>query len=150
MTELTQIQSQILDTIDVVRAEHHACTAGRVSALLGVSKQWVVDQCTVLKNQGLVDWTDMHGSLHRVHPTLIDAADQAWAELIVQPLLDKMPEVVDESMPPVVFHLAQNAILNEEQWETLLGPKPTDSVGAKIWNGRKGALIAKQRKASVL
>ena len=137
MTQLAEIETQILDQIDITRADHHACTAGHIAAQLGVSKSWIVARCEHLKELGLVDWTPMAGSLHRtnVQPNVqsvepVTSGDDKWGPIIVE----------SDVQPQTGFEFT------DEYWTNQLGTKPVDPVGLKIWNGRKGAMMAKIRR----
>lgn len=68
------IDEQILETIAYIRKINNACTAGAVSNHLRLSKSYVVQRCDVLRAAGLVDWTSMAGSLHRVAAVAVDPA----------------------------------------------------------------------------
>jgi hypothetical protein len=74
---MKSLDEQILDAIDQVRARNHACTAGAVAAQLQLSKSWIVQRCEVMRAAGVVDWTPMAGSLHRVRPEAPDRAERA-------------------------------------------------------------------------
>lgn len=63
---MNEIDGQILETIDRIRETNHACTAGAVADSLRMSKSWIVQRCEIMRAAGLVDWTPMSGSLHRV------------------------------------------------------------------------------------
>lgn len=54
----------IMRTIKDVRAEHHACTAREVSRLLRMNNTVLVRQLAKMRELGLVEWTDLTGSLH--------------------------------------------------------------------------------------
>lgn len=60
------IDVQILDTIDTMRAEYHACTARRVAQLIRVSPDVVRYRMEKLRRDGLVEWNDVPGSIRRV------------------------------------------------------------------------------------
>jgi len=53
----------ILRTIREVRAEHHACTAREVSRRTKTTHTLVVQQLDNLRKAGMVEWTEMPGSL---------------------------------------------------------------------------------------
>lgn len=105
--ELSPIQQNILRAIDIIRAEHHACTAGAVALTLKYSKSYVVEQLQKMKGT-YVDWTPLGGSLHRIEaadatertdeipstrvpvtdPAVVEASSEAAAEAAATALLD--------------------------------------------------------------
>ena len=60
------IDQGILDTIDSMREEFHACTARRVAQLIRVSPDVVRYRMEKLRQDGLVEWNDVPGSIRRV------------------------------------------------------------------------------------
>lgn len=75
----------ILQMIDLVRDEHGACTAAQVGNRLNISADVVVERCQALAEQGLVTWTALPGSLHRI----IDPAQRLY-DLTVQSAVESM------------------------------------------------------------
>jgi DNA-binding IclR family transcriptional regulator len=55
--------AEVLRTIKNIRVEHKACTAAEVSRLMRETHTLVVRQLAVLRESGLVEWTEMPGSL---------------------------------------------------------------------------------------
>lgn len=66
--QLEQLEKQILTTIETIRDKYSACTARSVASVLNLSPDVVRYRCVALKNQGLINWNDMPGSLHVVKP----------------------------------------------------------------------------------
>lgn len=61
-----EVDVRILEMIDTLREEHHACTMRAVASRLQLSTSWVTQRMCVLRDDGLIDWTVMPGSVHRV------------------------------------------------------------------------------------
>ncbi len=57
------METEIMDQIEQVRAEYAACTARLVASRMNVSKEVVRYRLQTLRDQGLVDWNDVPGSL---------------------------------------------------------------------------------------
>jgi len=55
---------EIMEMIEQIRADHHACTAREVSRLLCTTHTIVFGRLQRLREFGLVAWTDLTGSLH--------------------------------------------------------------------------------------
>ena len=64
---MTAHDDAIIQTIEQIRREHHACTLGALAARMQLSKTYVHEMVTELSKQGVVTWTDVPGSL-RVLP----------------------------------------------------------------------------------
>jgi DNA-binding IclR family transcriptional regulator len=63
---MTQNDQKILDIIERLRERHHACTMRSVATTMKLSPTYVTTRLQLMKDAGIVDWTDMPGSLHRV------------------------------------------------------------------------------------
>lgn len=75
MADYDNIDIEITKTIDAIRAEHHACTARRVGQLMRVSPDVVRGRLMKMKDEGLVTWTDVPGSLRVVETPLPDEVE---------------------------------------------------------------------------
>lgn len=62
---MENIDQKILDTIDELRLEHHACTARGIAQKLRMSADMVRYRVDLMRKAGLVKWTPMPGSLVR-------------------------------------------------------------------------------------
>lgn len=65
-SDYDQLDLRLLHTIDAIRDDHNACTARAVAQEAGYSPDVVRYRLQKLKNDGLVRWTDMPGSLIRL------------------------------------------------------------------------------------
>lgn len=74
--EYDLLDQGILQTIPRIREEHYACTARAVASTLGASPDVVKYRCQKLRDDGLVIWTDMVGSL-RLLEVEVEEADDA-------------------------------------------------------------------------
>ena len=63
---MENIDQKILDTIDELRLEHHACTARGIAQKLRMSADMVRYRVDLMRKAGLVKWTPMPGSLVRL------------------------------------------------------------------------------------
>lgn len=63
---MTQNDVKILDVIDQLRERHHACTMRSVAGVMKLSPTYVTARLQLMKDEGIVAWTDMPGSLRRV------------------------------------------------------------------------------------
>lgn len=89
---MENVDQKILDTIDTVRATHHACTARQVANELRMSADMVRYRVDLMRKAGLVKWTPLPGSLIRLDKNALQK--QLFQELIVQHVLsnrDKEP-----------------------------------------------------------
>jgi len=66
---MIETKAGMLDEIDAIRAEHHACTARFLASRIGIAQTSVFRMLQGLKDEGLVTWTDMPGSLRATRPT---------------------------------------------------------------------------------
>lgn len=121
---MSNIDEQILDTIDRIRAENHACTAGAVADRLRMSKSWIVQRCEIMRAAGIVDWTPMAGSLHRVRPVAVDRAETTslphGSSLVVT--ADPVPEPASLTTPPTPSAISDAHDITDEigtiEWVT--------------------------------
>jgi hypothetical protein len=61
--EYDNIDIAILDTIDEVRTEHHACSLREVARRLRASPDVIRYRCQLMRELGKLTWTDVTGSL---------------------------------------------------------------------------------------
>ena len=70
-SQQTELDWQILETIEKIRAEHHACTGGEVARVLNLNRDAVKYRISRLRDQGIVDYSEVPGSLR-----LVEASDE--------------------------------------------------------------------------
>lgn len=87
---MENVDQKILDTIDAVRATHHACTARQVANELRMSADMVRYRVDLMRKAGLVKWTPLPGSLIRLDKNALEK--QLFQELIVQHVLSNRDE----------------------------------------------------------
>lgn len=61
-----EVDLDIIDQIERMRAEFHACTMRAVANRMQLSPTWVTQRLEAMRADGLVDWTAVPGSLHVV------------------------------------------------------------------------------------
>jgi len=99
--KLTQIQRKVLEAIEDIRAEHHACSAGQIAGRLGnISRSYITQICGQLKALGLVDWSkDIPGSLHVLQQTVVPHGPVASEPHRAAPENDGGPKVKPAAQP---------------------------------------------------
>lgn len=75
--ELLQIDREILVMIDRLRTEHQACTGAAVAQMLKMSRTYIFQRCSLLREAGHVTWTQMPGSLRLVATPTVSATEPA-------------------------------------------------------------------------
>lgn len=98
MLPLSPLDKSIIATINMVRAEHHACTAGAVALRLQLSKSYIINRCEILRASGVITWTSFPGSLRVVTPEAVDAAEPTAAP-VDAPIVSSLP-VTEPPKPP--------------------------------------------------
>lgn len=73
--ELLTVDHEILTVIAQMRREHHACTGASVAQALKLSRTWVFQRCSLLREAGYITWTAMPGSLRCVTPVAVNTAE---------------------------------------------------------------------------
>lgn len=116
------IDTAILRMIDLVREEHGACTAGQVANRIGVSRDVVIYRCQQMRDDGLVLWSDLHGSLRRVVQ-----GEQRLYDLLIQSAVEKAALGDDELIDEEVLRWAMTVVerARAEAWPEL----PVEPVG---------------------
>lgn len=76
--QYSAVDKRILDLIDEIRAQRGACTTGHIAARTGMSRDVIRVRCGILREMGLVEWSDAAGSLRRV----VDTSQRLFTELI--------------------------------------------------------------------
>lgn len=93
MPDSSNIDSKILKAIDEIRNRHNACTSRAVASGLRISTAYTKTRLSVLRQAGLVTWTQMPGSLRRVEqPRISDVV------AVEEPVSDE-PKKVGSSTP---------------------------------------------------
>jgi DNA-binding transcriptional regulator LsrR (DeoR family) len=82
---MENIDQKILDTIDELRLEHHACTARGIAQKLRMSADMVRYRVDLMRKAGLVKWTPMPGSLVRLDEHTL--RKQLFEQRIIQHVL---------------------------------------------------------------
>ena len=116
-----------IDTIDTVRATHHACTARQVANELRMSADMVRYRVDLMRKAGLVKWTPLPGSLIRLDKNALQK--QLFQELIVQHVLSNRDEEpykqLLNQLSAEVFGLPSTESLEAEESPE---PKPRPAV----------------------
>ena len=73
-----EVDLQIIDQIEAMREQYHACTMRAVANRMQLSPTWVTQRLEAMRADGLVDWTQVPGSLHVVEA----AADVPDAQVV--------------------------------------------------------------------
>lgn len=160
---VTEIQDQIIDRIRAIRATHHACTAGEVARQLGVSKSWVVQQCDLLRERGVVAWTTFPGSLHLIEDS--ELHEDGGARLVegTRPEVDQgLPAqggeqaVVDGAVPGGAIKHEEQIVVRVVDAKPAFVELDADTLAAmskaerSLYYGRKGAATREANKAARL
>lgn len=127
----TNVDDAILATIDAIRAEHGACTAGEVAARMRIDREAVITRCRSLRNRGLVLWSDVPGSLRRPSD-----GRQRLYDLIVQRAVEKEANGGDPLFEPadgVVVSWCETVIAMAvaEAWPELVPAEQGDVTGTQ-------------------
>lgn len=94
----------IMQMIDTVRAEHHACTAREVSRLMCTAHTIITGRMQRLRQLGLIAWTDLNGSLR------VTDEGRAWLEeQLVQRNESREEPIAPEKKPAVKKAAAKKA-----------------------------------------
>lgn len=98
MSDYEKIDLAILDTIDSIREDHNACTARAVASALRTSPDVVRYRLQKMKNEGVVTWTDMAGSLIKQTPVPLKLVE-ALAETTDEEPQDSASPATSSSTP---------------------------------------------------
>ena len=88
MSNMRNVDHQILNAIDIIRAEHNACTARAIASKLRISPDVVRYRMVALERAGLVTWTKMPGSVVKLQA---EVPPTAPAEHTPEPEADQAP-----------------------------------------------------------
>lgn len=129
---MENVDQKILDTIDAVRATHHACTARQVANELRMSADMVRYRVDLMRKAGLVKWTPLPGSLIRLDKNALEK--QLFQERIIQHVLSNRDEepykqLLNE-LSAEVFGLPSTESLEDEE-SRLPPPRPAAKKAAK-------------------